>query len=715
MKIETAFLKSKVARRIFALFVFCALVPILALAIFSFTQVRSELLKQSQRWLHEASRSMGTSIYERLFFLINDLRVLSLSLEKTVLASESEAERALADHLMQRFLSITWIQDAGDSVPVLGKAEPVPPLSQGQRDHLESGKTLLYIQPADEFHSRIFLLRLLDPQDANQGLLLAEIHSPYLWDLQQDNTLPTMTELCVLDPSNRVIFSTHPVPTSFRQPSAFGGTRSSLSRWEWEYQGTEYLAGYWSVFLETHFLLSRITVVMSSPKDYILSPISYFKQIFPPVILLSFLVVVLLTILQIRRTTQPIEELTEGTRRIAMRDFDSRVDVKSGDEFEDLGISFNHMSRQLGRQFNALTTMAEIDRAILSSLDTRRIVETAIMRTQDFFGYELVCATLLDPRGNERPQTYMVAGNSGVRETTLTVDVTPNEKQHMGESPWLIYHADQDVLPAYLKTLNREGIRWFAVLPINLTQGLAGFITLGSAQSAPLDEEELLHARQLSDQMAVALANAHLLEDLDSMNWGTLRALARTVDAKSPWTAGHSERVTATALEIGTALGLGDEEMENLHRGGLLHDIGKIGIPVSILDKPNRLTDEEYSVVQGHSRIGARILEPIAAYAAVIPMVLHHHERFDGKGYPDGLHGESIDLGARILAVADVFDSLISDRPYRKAMEYTRVLEILKQGAGYQFDPDVVRAFLDIATRNGWGHRVEGHGRRIRG
>jgi len=141
--------------------------------------------------------------------------------------------------------------------------------------------------------------------------------------------------------------------------------------------------------------------------------------------------------------------------------------------------------------------------------------------------------------------------------------------------------------------------------------------------------------------VAVALANAQLLEDLDSMNWGTLTALARTVDAKSPWTAGHSERVTDTALEIGTALGLRDQELENLHRGELLHDIGKIGIPVSILDKPERLTEDEYRVVRGHSRMGARILEPIAAYASVIPMVLHHHERFDGKGYPPMVSLES--------------------------------------------------------------------------
>jgi HD-GYP domain-containing protein (c-di-GMP phosphodiesterase class II) len=225
---------------------------------------------------------------------------------------------------------------------------------------------------------------------------------------------------------------------------------------------------------------------------------------------------------------------------------------------------------------------------------------------------------------------------------------------------------------------------------------------LGSFRPAPFDEEELLHARQLSDQMAVALANAQLLEDLDSMNWGTLRALARTVDAKSPWTAGHSERVTDTAMGIGSIMGLGGEGLEHLHRGGLLHDIGKIGIPVDILDKPDRLTDDEYRIVQGHSRIGARILEPISAYNPVIPMVLQHHERFDGKGYPDGLSGKTISLGARILAVADVFDSLISDRPYRKAMEYEKVMKIINEGAGNQFDPEVVRAFMKFVTRKGW-------------
>lgn len=499
MKIETTFLNSKVARRIFMLFVFCALVPILALAIIAFTQVRGELLKQSQRRLHEASRSLGASAYERIFFLVNDLRVLSLSMKEDGNGLRGEPGKGFADHLEKRFKSITLIRTSGDSAAILGEEEEMPELSPGQRDHLASGKTLLFTQPVDESHSMIFFLIPVNQQNPSRGILMGEILSPYLWDLQEDNTLPTMTELCVLDPSNNVIFSTHPVPTQFRRAAAFGEKRSSLSRLEWEYQGTEYLSGFWSVFLEVHFFMPRMTVVMSSPKEYVLSPISYFKRIFPPVILLSFLVVVLLSIFQIRRTTQPLEQLTEGTRRIAMRDFDNRVDVRSGDEFEDLGGSFNDMSRQLGRQFNALTTMAEIDRAILSSLDTRRIVDTVITRVQEFFAYELVSIALLDPMGKKALRTYSGDGNSVVRETALAVDVTQDEVRRISAHPWVAYEADQGALPAYLEPHARQGIRSFAVFPIQIRQGPAGLILLGSARSDSFGEEELLHARQLSD------------------------------------------------------------------------------------------------------------------------------------------------------------------------------------------------------------------------
>ena len=172
--------------------------------------------------------------------------------------------------------------------------------------------------------------------------------------------------------------------------------------------------------------------------------------------------------------------------------------------------------------------------------------------------------------------------------------------------------------------------------------------------------------------------------------------LARAIDAKSLWTAGHSERVTQLALKIGRVMGLNQKELDDLHRGGLLHDIGKIGIAPEILDKAGKLTDEEYELMREHVRIGARILEPIQAYADVIPIVLQHHEYYDGSGYPDGIYGESISLGARIFTVADHYDALISDRPYRAGLAPEVVLGFIKNGAGKKFDPMVVEAFLEV-------------------
>jgi HD-GYP domain-containing protein (c-di-GMP phosphodiesterase class II) len=147
-------------------------------------------------------------------------------------------------------------------------------------------------------------------------------------------------------------------------------------------------------------------------------------------------------------------------------------------------------------------------------------------------------------------------------------------------------------------------------------------------------------------------------------------------------------------LAVGRRLGLDDRQLESIHRSGLLHDIGKLGVPVEILDKPGLLTAEEMDVMKQHPAIGARIVAPISAYADVIAAVRHHHEHYDGSGYPDGLAGEAIPLIARIFAVADVFDALASPRPYREAWGPERVLDYIVRGAGTQFDPQVVEAFL---------------------
>jgi putative nucleotidyltransferase with HDIG domain len=226
-----------------------------------------------------------------------------------------------------------------------------------------------------------------------------------------------------------------------------------------------------------------------------------------------------------------------------------------------------------------------------------------------------------------------------------------------------------------------------------------GALILGYRNPPDPAREILIRIRQVADQTAIALSRARLIEELAQNDLGTLTALARTVDTNSPWTAGHSERVTELAMDIGRELGLPPEEIDRLHRGGLLHDIGKIGVPPSILDKPGKLTEEEFAVVQRHPSKGAEILEPIPNLRKVISIVSQHHERFDGKGYPNGLSGESISLHARILAVADVVDALASDRPYRPGWSREKVLAYTRENAGRQFDPTVVEAYYRIEAR----------------
>lgn len=188
------------------------------------------------------------------------------------------------------------------------------------------------------------------------------------------------------------------------------------------------------------------------------------------------------------------------------------------------------------------------------------------------------------------------------------------------------------------------------------------------------------------------------IEALEQLDLGTLTALARAIDAKSAWTAGHSERVTRLALKLGHALGLPDKSLEIMHRGGLLHDIGKIGTPATILDKPGNLEPEEMQIMRDHVTIGVRILEPISCFREALPLVAQHHEWFDGSGYPAGLAGEGISLHARILAVADCYDAMVSDRPYRKGLAKQQALDILRQRSGSQFDPVVIEAFMQLTA-----------------
>lgn len=207
----------------------------------------------------------------------------------------------------------------------------------------------------------------------------------------------------------------------------------------------------------------------------------------------------------------------------------------------------------------------------------------------------------------------------------------------------------------------------------------------------PVNRLELLtRARSL-------LRVKHFVDELESAEH-VIAALAKAVALRDGYTEVHTERVTSRAVALGRAVGVAEDDLRTLFRGGMLHDIGKIGIPEHILGKPGKLTDEEFAVMREHPAKGVEICRPLRSrlLTPALPIIRHHHERMDGRGYPDSLSGEEIPILARIVAISDAYDAMTSDRPYRSGMSSTVALGILEEGAGSQWDADLVHMFLEM-------------------
>jgi putative nucleotidyltransferase with HDIG domain len=200
----------------------------------------------------------------------------------------------------------------------------------------------------------------------------------------------------------------------------------------------------------------------------------------------------------------------------------------------------------------------------------------------------------------------------------------------------------------------------------------------------------------LARQGIGALSNARFHERGEQNYIQTIGALASAVDAKDPYTHNHSRNVTAYSLVISDYVGLGESDRNDVRNAAMLHDIGKIGVPDSILNKPGSLTEKEFGIMKEHPELGYRILKPVRAFANLIDAVRHHHEHYDGSGYPMGLRGEDIPYKARILCVSDAFDSMYSDRVYRPSPGLDYAKEELRNNAGTQFDPSLAYAFLEV-------------------
>jgi putative nucleotidyltransferase with HDIG domain len=688
-------LQSKVARRILAMFVLCALLPVCVLGGLSLWQVSRKLQNETYQAVRHASKNAAMSLLDALSVVSSDIITIA---DSQALQGKGEwpkrASRSVYDQA--RLTALTFYDEEGRYNVLFGEPCPRPALSDRQRNHLASGKALIFFEK-ERSAPRIFIAIRTTTRGSVTGLLVGEASQAYLWQATL-RAIPAEMEASVLLKSKHILFSSLP----FSQTMLIGEDANLFTKYsgqlQWSGQKETYLSGYWTANLGVPYLTENWVVMASQPLSTALSSLQRFTRLFLLVLLLMLLIVLLLSLVQIRKNLIPLARLKEGTQRVALGDLESPVKVQSGDEFEELANAFNSMSGHLKKQFDNLNQMGRMVRTILTSLDRTSIVESALNDIRTVVPSDCAVLLLLKANGKGKADAYYIdnTGQASARRFQFSCMLSEQQIMMLERTVDNITEGLEGSFSSITAPLAERGARSFAVIPIRSSHRVIGSLTLAYRAEPSGFSEDLARGRQLADHIAAAISNADLLNDLADLNVGTLTALARAVDANSHWTAGHSERVTALSLNMGQAMGLSRKELDILHRAGLLHDLGKIGVPGFILDKPDKLTDEEWTIIKEHPAKGALILEPIPAFNEVVPLVAQHHERFDGNGYPLRLAGTDISPGARILAVADVYDALISDRPYRPGWRLNEVIQYINSKAGLDFDPEVVLAFRSL-------------------
>jgi diguanylate cyclase (GGDEF)-like protein len=569
-------LHSRFGRRLLLLFVGCALVPIAVVALVSYRHVTRQLLSQSESRLHQANKALGLAIFERLLLLDATLKsippqaVLQLALQPAehptpalrptaprpipgnrtqaarsdgrlalggvvlerstpranttprpaVAAGAREANRTLVAGLdllaRRRFVALEFVDDEGARTAVFGQLEHIPALSAGDSVDLSSGLPLLIGEHDPAGSARIYLLRRVDRRGEIRGLLVGEISPDFLWGTLDQSMPSPATMVRVLDDSGNAIFSSTTASQALRD-DILGEFHPAVDSTE-AVAAPPYVSSSWPLVLDEVFAAPTWNLVLSQSQAEVLGPMVRFTNTFLLLVLISSVAVLLLSMNQIRRSLLPLEELQKGTRRIAEQDFTSRVSVTSRDEFEELGASFNAMATQLGRQFQALATAAEIDRAVLSATDAGVIVSTLLERMQDIYPCDLVSVTLVAPDGAKSlPCLLHDYGDGSHRQSR--VDLRSTDVQDLLDGPEVLSCVciEGESLPSYLGPLAELGARSVFVLPLRFQRQLVGVIALATRAEGEPNEDDRLQVRRLADQAAVALTNARMLEQVRSL------------------------------------------------------------------------------------------------------------------------------------------------------------------------------------------------------
>lgn len=347
------------------------------------------------------------------------------------------------------------------------------------------------------------------------------------------------------------------------------------------------------------------------------------------------------------------------------------------------------------------SALYDLDRAILAQKPLTEVLNLAARLAAELMKADACLIGLV----GEKEQEISISAQFGYTEEEIKLIEQFSLKVGEGSWGWAVLQKQTVVVPDV-----RKDPRFSRLLPLLdqvpttatmavplLTNGtVIGAIRLRYRESHRFSHEEVEFFTGFARQIAIAIKQADFINQIRDLSLETIRALTITLDARDPYTAGHSQRVAGYAVTIGDRMGLPKERLELLQYAGLLHDVGKIGCAETAWQKPGRLDNGESAEMKKHPYVSAQILKAIKFLNETVPWVYHHHERFDGQGYPDRLKETEIPLESRILLVADAYDAMTSDRSYRPALGQERALRELVKNAGKQFDPEVVKASLEV-------------------
>lgn len=731
--------RKRLSRRLVISFILIALLP---LAIFGVMATQSNYRYVKEHVAHDHF-IMATLAMQRIDQFLGDVRRMVLGRPGIAQSLETGDLQGLKDKLAVNYKDL-GVFDAIFVLDAQGNCIWREPYGhqigeffshlQFFKDAMEKGKPVIsdvYVWTAAEKPLITAAAPLRDSKGEIIGVFGGDISPEVIWNMISQVSSGSRSYAYVVDGHGRTI--AHPQKdyvSKMKDLSQVPAVAQILARKEGAGVFDDPLEG--GQWMTAHVPSSESNwgLVLQMPAEEAFAPAVDLVRKAVALSLLALIVTVGVAIYQSKRITEPIKQLYQGAQAIGEGNYEHRITVKTGDELESLADAFNYMSRRLKENIGKLRksereirgarekllqrvaqleALREIDQAITSTLDLDMVLRLVAEKTLERVGARRCVLLMVDE------QTQHVVGKLGIG---FTDEEIKRIRLKVGEGvsglvaqrgePALVEDATSDprVSQKYLHDLHSTS---FISVPLKVKEKVIGVFDVVDKKEGKFTNDDVDSLSLLATQAAIAIENARLYQEIrhkaeeleksykeiedDFMS--TIHTLASLIEMRDKYTGEHSRHLGRAARSVAQKLNLPPQEIRDIEIAAGLHDIGKIGIAENILNKPGVLSPEEFQEVKNHSMLGTRAIEGIKKLENVARIIKHHHENYDGSGYPDGLKEKEIPVGSRINLIADAYYAMISDRPYRKAFSKKRAVSELMRGKGTQFDPQIVDIFLE--------------------